>query len=83
MLQQNVAEGIHRIEDAYTNWYIVEDGGALTIVPRAATADSERNLETIGSIADSGAGTVLTGHGEPWTGGAAEGVRLARLAGTS
>ncbi len=32
MLQQNVADGIHRIEDAYTNWYIVEDGGALTIV---------------------------------------------------
>jgi glyoxylase-like metal-dependent hydrolase (beta-lactamase superfamily II) len=24
--------GIHRLEDAYTNWYIVEDGGGLTIV---------------------------------------------------
>src|SRR3954469_3694377 len=32
MLQENVAAGIHRIEDAYTNWYLVEDDGALTIV---------------------------------------------------
>src|SRR3954447_2039408 len=32
MLQENVAAGIHRIEDAYTNWYLVEDNGALTIV---------------------------------------------------
>src|SRR3954469_16652736 len=32
MLQENVAAGIHRIEDAYTNWYLVEDDGAVTIV---------------------------------------------------
>src|SRR4051794_6229567 len=32
MLQRDVAPGIHRIEDAYTNWYLVEDGGRLTIV---------------------------------------------------
>ena len=32
MLQQDVAPGIHRVEDAYTNWYIVEDERALTIV---------------------------------------------------
>src|SRR3954447_15298096 len=32
MLQENVAAGIHRIEDAYTNWYLVEDDVALTIV---------------------------------------------------
>ena len=32
MLQPNVVDGIHRIEDAYTNWYLVEDGGRLTIV---------------------------------------------------
>jgi len=31
-LQLNVAEGIHRIEDAHTNWYLVEDGPRLTIV---------------------------------------------------
>jgi glyoxylase-like metal-dependent hydrolase (beta-lactamase superfamily II) len=33
MLHKNVANGIHRIEDAYTNWYLVEgDGRALTVV---------------------------------------------------
>jgi glyoxylase-like metal-dependent hydrolase (beta-lactamase superfamily II) len=28
----SVADGVHRIEDAYTNWYLVEEGGALTVV---------------------------------------------------
>jgi glyoxylase-like metal-dependent hydrolase (beta-lactamase superfamily II) len=32
MLERDVAPGIHRVEDAYTNWYIVEDDGRLTIV---------------------------------------------------
>jgi glyoxylase-like metal-dependent hydrolase (beta-lactamase superfamily II) len=32
MLQRNVAPGIHRVEESYTNWYVIEDGGRLTIV---------------------------------------------------
>lgn len=34
MLERNAAERIHRIEDAHTNWYLVEDGagGGLTVV---------------------------------------------------
>jgi glyoxylase-like metal-dependent hydrolase (beta-lactamase superfamily II) len=32
VLQNDVAKGIHRIEDAYTNWYLIEDGGKLTVV---------------------------------------------------
>src|SRR3712207_7434799 len=32
MLHANVAEGVHRIEDAYTNWYLIEDGDRLTVV---------------------------------------------------
>ena len=32
MLQTNVAEGVHRIEDAYTNWYIVDGGDGLTVI---------------------------------------------------
>jgi glyoxylase-like metal-dependent hydrolase (beta-lactamase superfamily II) len=32
MLHANVAEGVHRIVDSYTNWYLVEDGGRLTVV---------------------------------------------------
>ena len=41
-MQRNVAEGIHRVEDAYTNWYIVESEGRLTLVdagvPRSWTS---------------------------------------------
>ena len=32
MLTRDVAPGIHRVEDAHTNWYLVEDDGALAIV---------------------------------------------------
>ena len=32
MLTRDVAKGIHRIEDAYTNWYLVEEGDRLTVV---------------------------------------------------
>ncbi len=31
-LDLDVVEGVHRIEDAYANWYLVEDGQRLTIV---------------------------------------------------
>jgi glyoxylase-like metal-dependent hydrolase (beta-lactamase superfamily II) len=32
MLQLSVAEGVHRVEDAFTNWYVVEDGDTLTVI---------------------------------------------------
>jgi glyoxylase-like metal-dependent hydrolase (beta-lactamase superfamily II) len=32
MLQRDVAPGIHRVEDAYTNYYLLEEGGKVTIV---------------------------------------------------
>ena len=53
------------------------------IVARAATVDSERNLRTLDAIADTGARTVLTGHGEPWTQGAAAAVAAARHVGSA
>jgi len=51
------------------------------IVAGAATADSERNLRTLSALAETGARTVLTGHGDPWTGGVVEAVSRARAAG--
>jgi glyoxylase-like metal-dependent hydrolase (beta-lactamase superfamily II) len=51
------------------------------IVAGAATADSERNLRTLDALAATGARTVLTGHGEPWTGGIEAAVERARAAG--
>jgi glyoxylase-like metal-dependent hydrolase (beta-lactamase superfamily II) len=53
------------------------------IVAGAATADSGRALRSLDALAAVEAGTVLTGHGEPWRGGSGEAVRLARLAGAS
>ncbi len=32
MLQTDVAQGVHRIEDAYTNLYLIEEEGRLTVV---------------------------------------------------
>jgi glyoxylase-like metal-dependent hydrolase (beta-lactamase superfamily II) len=53
------------------------------IVAGAATADSGRALSSLDALAAVEAGTVLTGHGEPWRGGTAEAVRQARAAGAS
>jgi glyoxylase-like metal-dependent hydrolase (beta-lactamase superfamily II) len=53
------------------------------IVAGAATADSERNLRTLEALVQTGATTVLTGHGEPWRRGAVAAVEAARRAGPS
>ncbi|HYZ70706.1 MAG TPA: MBL fold metallo-hydrolase, partial [Thermoleophilaceae bacterium] len=53
------------------------------IVAGAATADSERALRTLDALAETGASTVLSGHGEAWRGGAAAAVEAARAAGPS
>jgi glyoxylase-like metal-dependent hydrolase (beta-lactamase superfamily II) len=31
-LDLHVAEGVHRVEDAYVNWYLVEEDGRVTVV---------------------------------------------------
>jgi glyoxylase-like metal-dependent hydrolase (beta-lactamase superfamily II) len=53
------------------------------LVAKAATADSERNLRSLGSLAETGAGKVLVGHGEHWTDGAEAAVAKAREAGAA
>ena len=53
------------------------------LVARAATADSERNLDSLDALVETGAETVLTGHGEPWTDGVAAAVAEARRAGVA
>jgi glyoxylase-like metal-dependent hydrolase (beta-lactamase superfamily II) len=45
VLQTHAAERIHRVEDAYVNWFIVEDHGRLTIVDTGHPA-SWRSLHT-------------------------------------
>jgi glyoxylase-like metal-dependent hydrolase (beta-lactamase superfamily II) len=51
------------------------------IVAGAATVDSARNLAALDALAATGARTVLTGHGDPWTDGAEAAVARARAAG--
>jgi glyoxylase-like metal-dependent hydrolase (beta-lactamase superfamily II) len=51
------------------------------LVARAATADSERALDSLEALAATAATTVLSGHGEPWRGGIADAVDRARRAG--
>ena len=53
------------------------------IVAGAATADSARNLSSLDALAETGATTVLTGHGDAWRQGASEAVARARRAGPS
>ncbi|WP_063057617.1 MBL fold metallo-hydrolase [Nocardia sienata] len=56
-------------------------GKGPQIVAGAATADSPMALASLAALADTGAHSVLPGHGEPWTGGAATAVELAVRAG--
>ena len=51
------------------------------IVASAATADTALAMESLGPIADTGASTVLPGHGEPWTDGVDAAVGHARAVG--
>src|SRR3954464_1096016 len=53
------------------------------LVARAAVADVERNLASLDALVATGATTVLTGHGEPWTGGIAAAAAQARDAGSA
>ena len=48
--------------------------------PRIApfTADRSQALESLSRLEDSSAAFVLPGHGEPWTAGMAEAIKLIR-----
>jgi glyoxylase-like metal-dependent hydrolase (beta-lactamase superfamily II) len=63
MLQRDVAPGIHRIEDAYVNWYLLEDGGSVTVVdaglPRS-WGSLQAALEAIGRKPSDVEALVLT-----------------------
>ncbi|MCA5893338.1 MBL fold metallo-hydrolase [Isoptericola sp. NEAU-Y5] len=51
------------------------------IIAGAATADSAQALRSLDDLAATGAGTLLPGHGEPWTGSVAAAVEEARAVG--
>lgn len=43
----DVAPGVHRVEDAYTNWYLVEDSGALTVVDAGVPTSWDSLLDAL------------------------------------
>jgi glyoxylase-like metal-dependent hydrolase (beta-lactamase superfamily II) len=47
MLYSNVAEGLHRIEDSYTNWYLIEDDDRLTVVDAGVPSSWSSLLEAL------------------------------------
>jgi glyoxylase-like metal-dependent hydrolase (beta-lactamase superfamily II) len=53
------------------------------IAPDGLNRDSERAMRSLDAIASLPADVLLPGHGEPWPGGAADAVRLAKAAGRS
>jgi len=66
MAELSVADGIHRVEDAHVNWYVVEEDRRLTIVdsghPRSWGSLHE-TLRTLGrSTADIEAVVITHGH---------------------
>ena len=68
-----VADGIHRLTA----------GPAPQIMPSAFNSDTRQAMSSVDSLAAITADVILAGHGEPWTGGVPEAVRLARAAGPS
>ena len=63
MLQTDVAPGVHRVEDAFTNWYLVEDTDGVTVVDCGVPSswDSLRDaLRRIGRTEDDVRAVVLT-----------------------
>jgi glyoxylase-like metal-dependent hydrolase (beta-lactamase superfamily II) len=53
------------------------------IAPDGLNRDSDLALRSLDALTAVPADMVLPGHGEPWTGGVAEAVRLAKVAGRS
>ncbi|MEA2333381.1 MAG: hypothetical protein QOH58_3519 [Thermoleophilaceae bacterium] len=49
-LQPDVAPGVHRIEDAYTNWYLLEQDGRLTVVDAGVPASWDSLLEALPAL---------------------------------
>jgi glyoxylase-like metal-dependent hydrolase (beta-lactamase superfamily II) len=63
MLEADVAPGIHRVEDAYTNFYLVEEDARLTVVDagvRSSWESLHAALERLGRRSGDVAAVILT-----------------------
>jgi glyoxylase-like metal-dependent hydrolase (beta-lactamase superfamily II) len=64
------------VGDAFATYAVTTGARGPRIAP--FTADANRALESLDRIEDVAADLVLPGHGDPWTGGVREAVRLVR-----
>jgi glyoxylase-like metal-dependent hydrolase (beta-lactamase superfamily II) len=66
VLEQYVADGVHRVEDAHTNWYLVEEDRRLTVVDTGlpgSWASLQSALRQLGrSLVDIEAVVLTHGH---------------------
>lgn len=50
LVATQVADGVHRLEDVYTNWYLVEDRGRLTLLDAGLPGDWEAFTAALGRL---------------------------------
>jgi glyoxylase-like metal-dependent hydrolase (beta-lactamase superfamily II) len=50
MLQPNVVDGVHRIVDSYTNWYLLEEHGRLTVVDAGVPSSWDSLHDALGRL---------------------------------
>jgi glyoxylase-like metal-dependent hydrolase (beta-lactamase superfamily II) len=60
MVERDVAPGVHRIEDAHTNWYLIEDDDGITIVDCGIPASWDSLQAALGGRLDDVRAIVLT-----------------------
>ncbi len=69
--------------DVIATWNPLTGRPGPQIMPAAMNHDSEQVMRSLGALDGITADVVLPGHGEPWTDGLGEALRLARDAGPS
>ncbi len=62
MIQRDVAPGVHRVEDSYTNWYLVEADDGITVVDCGVPTSWQSLHEALGKRVGDVRAVVLT-HG--------------------
>ncbi len=50
MLELDVAPGVHRIEDSFVNWYLIEEDGKLTAVDAGLPASWQSLMSTVRTL---------------------------------
>lgn len=75
--------GVLFVGDVLFNYNVLTGRRGPQIGPGGFNESSEQALESLGRLEEIEAGTILFGHGDPWTGGVQTAVTAARRAGRS